>query len=664
MNRSMPSNTPELKSRNYSRDLRFIALKDQVGFSKQGGTAGKTLVPDTYIRERVFLFIIFYLILDKKLNIKEMFDMKKNIKRNFHCGDLRQEHDGKEVCLAGWVQTRRDLGGLIFVDLRDRSGIVQVVFNPEQKEAFETADKIRSEYVIAVRGKVVKRPEENVNPKIATGYIEVIGEELEILSAAKTPPFAIEDDVKVDESVRLKYRYLDLRRPKMQHNFIFRSKVYKAIRDFLDENGFLEIETPILTKSTPEGARDFLVPSRLNPGEFYALPQSPQLFKQILMVSGMERYYQIARCFRDEDLRADRQPEFTQLDMEMSFVDIDDVISLNERLIKYVVEKVTGRKVEIPFPRMSYKDAMEKYGSDKPDTRFGMEMVDVSDLVGNADFKVFSQAIQGGGCVKGLNIKNGSEIFSRRQIDELVEKSKEFGSKGLAWINITSEGIKSPISKFFDEATLKQIIDRLQGEIGDLLIFVADTNAELVMTSLGSMRLYLGKTLNLIDKNEMNFLWVTEFPLLEYSEEEKRYVAKHHPFTSPMDEDIPLLDTDPAKVRSKAYDIILNGTELGGGSIRIYDAALQKKMFEVLGISEERAVQNFGFLLRAFEYGVPPHGGIAYGLDRFIMLLLGLDSIRDCIAFPKTQNASCLMTQAPSEVEARQLKELHIQVNI
>lgn len=590
--------------------------------------------------------------------------MQMNIKRNFYCGNLRPEHEGKEVCLAGWVQTRRDLGGLIFVDLRDRSGVVQVVFNPEQKEAFETADKLRTEYVIAVKGKVVKRPEENVNPKISTGYIEVIGEEVKILSASKTPPFAIEDDVKVDESIRLKYRYLDLRRPKMQHNMIFRSKVKKAIRDFLDKKGFLEIETPILTKSTPEGARDFLVPSRLNPGQFYALPQSPQLFKQILMVSGMERYYQIARCFRDEDLRADRQPEFTQLDIEMSFVDAEDVISINEQLIKYVVERVTGEQIEIPFPRMTYKDAMEKYGSDKPDTRFGLEMVDVSDLVENADFKVFSQAVKGGGCVKGINIKKGNESFSRRQIDELVEKSKEFGAKGLAWINITSEGVKSPIAKFFDEETLKQIIDRLEGEIDDLLIFIADTNAELVMTSLGNMRLYLGKVLDLIDKDKLNFLWITEFPLLEYSEEEKRFVARHHPFTSPMEEDIPLLDKDPAKVRSKAYDVILNGTELGGGSIRIHDAELQKKMFEVLGISEERASQNFGFLLKAFEYGVPPHGGIAYGLDRFIMLLLGLESIRDCIAFPKTQNASCLMTQAPSEVEAKQLKELHIQVKL
>jgi aspartyl-tRNA synthetase len=590
--------------------------------------------------------------------------VRNKIKRNCYCGDLRVEHEGKEVCLAGWVQTRRDLGGLIFVDLRDRSGIVQVVFNPEHKEALKTADKIRSEYVIAVKGKVFRRPEENVNPKIPTGYIEVMGNELEILSAAKTPPFAIEDDVKVDESVRLKYRYLDLRRPQMLRNVIFRSKVNKAIRDFLDANGFLEIETPILTKSTPEGARDYLVHSRLNPGEFYALPQSPQLFKQILMISGMERYYQIARCFRDEDLRADRQPEFTQLDMEMSFIDVEGVITLNEKLIKYVTEKVTGTEIEIPFPRMTFKQAMEKYGSDKPDTRFGMEMVDISHIVSDSNFKVFSQAVKGGGCVKGLNIKKGGETFSRRQIDELAEKAKEFGSKGLAWINITLEGIKSPIAKFFDEKTLAKIIDALQGETGDLIIFVADTNTELVMTSLGSMRIYLAKTLNLIDKRKLNFLWVTEFPLLEYSEDEKRFVAKHHPFTSPMDEDISLLDKEPAKVRAKAYDIILNGTELGGGSIRIHDAALQKKMFETLGFSQERAENNFGFLLRAFEYGTPPHGGIAYGLDRMIMLLLGLESIRDCIAFPKTQNASCLMTEAPGEVDIKQLKELHVQVKI
>lgn len=590
--------------------------------------------------------------------------MEKKIKRNCYCGDLTKEHEGEEVCLSGWVQTRRDLGGLIFVDLRDRSGIVQVVFNPERKEAFKKADEIRSEYVIAVKGKVRRRPAENVNAKISTGFIEVIGEELDILSKAKTPPFPIEDNIKVDEIVRLKYRYLDLRRPSMQYNMIFRSKINKAIRDFLDENGFVEVETPVLTKSTPEGARDYLVPSRLNPGKFYALPQSPQLFKQILMVAGMDRYYQIARCFRDEDLRADRQPEFTQLDIEMSFVDVDDIISLNEKLIKYVVEKVTGIKVEIPFTRMTYEQAMEKYGSDKPDTRFGMEMVDISNIVGSSSFKVFSDAVKDGGRVKGINIKNGGKTFSRRQIDELVEKAKEFGAKGLAWMNVTSEGIKSPITKFFDEQTIKEIKDKFDCEVGDLIVFIADSNAELVMTSLGSLRIYLAKALNLIDKNKLNFLWITEFPLLEYNEEEKRFVAKHHPFTSPMEEDIPLLDKEPSRVRAKAYDIVLNGTELGGGSIRIHDAALQEKMFETLGFSKERAWNNFGFLLKAFEYGTPPHGGIAYGLDRMIMLLLGLDSIRDCIAFPKTQNASCPMTDAPSVVDAKQLKELHIQVKI
>jgi len=611
-----------------------------------------------------FLFVNQSAYIRINLQKKELFLVEKKIKRNFYCGDLREEHEGNDVCLSGWVQTRRDLGGLIFVDLRDRSGIIQVVFNPEYEEAFKKADEIRSEYVISVRGKVSKRPEENVNPKIPTGYIEIIGQEIEILSKAKTPPFLIEDDAKVDEIVRLKYRYLDLRRPKMKENIIFRSKLNKAIRDFLDENGFIEVETPILTKSTPEGARDYLVPSRLNPGKFYALPQSPQLFKQILMIGGMERYYQIARCFRDEDLRADRQPEFTQLDMEMSFVDVDDVISLNEKLIKYVVERVTDIKVNIPFPRITYNEAMEKYGSDKPDTRFGMEMVDVSDTVINSDFKVFKDAVENGGKVKGINIVNGSNLFSRRQIDELVEKAKEFGAKGLAWINIAEEGIKSPIAKFFSSEQIENLISKFNAKTGDLIVFVADKDPELVMTSLGSLRLYLAKTLNLIEKDKFNFLWVTEFPLLEYSEEERRYVAKHHPFTSPMDEDIYLLESEPWKARAKAYDIVLNGTELGGGSIRIHDTDLQEKMFEVLGFSKERAWNNFGFLLKAFEYGTPPHGGIAYGLDRMAMLLLGLDSIRDCIAFPKTQNASCPLTDAPSEVDQKQLKELHIQLKI
>ncbi len=586
--------------------------------------------------------------------------MQEKLERTHKCGVLRKNDVGNEVRLMGWVQTRRDLGGLIFVDLRDRSGIVQVVFSPEKVDAFKKADKIRSEYVIYVKGKVSIRPEENINPKVETGYIEVNGEELQILSHAKTPPFAIEDDIKVDESIRLKYRYLDLRRPKMLSNFIFRDKVNKTIRDFLSKNEFLEIETPMLTRSTPEGARDYLVPSRLNPGSFYALPQSPQLFKQILMVSGIERYYQIVKCFRDEDLRADRQPEFTQLDMEMSFVDVEDIIKLNEELIKYVVETTMGRKIEIPFKRIKYKDAMSKYGSDKPDTRFGMEMIDVSDVVAKSDFKVFTGALKSGGIVKGINIKHGGTTFSRRQIDDLVEKSKEFGAKGLAWINVTSEGAKSPIIKFLNEDILNQLLTRMSAKADDLLIFVADSNPDIVFSAMGQLRLYLGKTLNLIDKNALNFLWVTEFPLLEYSDEENRLVAKHHPFTSPMDEDISLLDTDPSKVRAKAYDIVLNGVEVGGGSIRIHDSLIQEKMFEVLGFSKERAENNFGFLLRAFEYGTPPHGGIAYGLDRLIMLLLGLDSIRDCIAFPKTQNATCLLTEAPAEVDIKQLKDLHI----
>ncbi|WP_422444012.1 aspartate--tRNA ligase [Thermoanaerobacterium sp. DL9XJH110] len=590
--------------------------------------------------------------------------MTHKIKRTHYCGNLRESDAGHEVGLMGWVQTRRDLGGLIFVDLRDRSGIVQVVFNSEYPEAFEKAEEIRSEYVIAVKGKVFKRPEENVNPKIPTGYVEVVGERLEILSKAKTPPFPIEDNINVDESVRLRYRYLDLRRPRMLSNITFRHRVNKAIRDFLDGQGFLEIETPMLTRSTPEGARDFLVPSRLNPGHFYALPQSPQLFKQILMVAGVERYYQIARCFRDEDLRADRQPEFTQLDIEMSFVEVEDVISLNEELIKYVVENTTGREVKIPFKRITYKEAMERYGSDKPDIRFGLEMVDVSDIAAQSEFKVFTEAVKGGGRVKGINIKKGGEIFSRRQVDELVEKAKGFGAKGMAWINVTPEGIKSPISKFFSEDKIKEIVERMRAETNDLLIFIADSDPELVLSSMGQLRLYLGKALNLIDKNRLDFLWVTEFPLLEYSQEEKRFVAMHHPFTSPMDEDIPLLETDPSRVRAKAYDIVLNGVELGGGSIRIHDSSLQQKIFKVLGFTEERAKSNFGFLLRAFEYGTPPHGGIAYGLDRMIMLLLGLESIRDCIAFPKTQNAACLMTEAPAEVDPKQLRDVHIKVQI
>lgn len=593
-----------------------------------------------------------------------MLIMVNNIKRTHHCGKIKNEHIGKIVGLMGWVQTRRDLGGLIFVDLRDRSGVVQVVFSPDHTEALKIADQIRSEYVIAIKGQVRERPKENINPKIETGYVEVYAEEIVILNKSKTPPFPIEDGINVDERVRLQYRYLDLRRPEMQKNIIFRSKIYDAIRTFLSNNDFLEIETPLLTKSTPEGARDYLVPSRLNPGHFYALPQSPQLFKQILMVSGMERYYQIARCFRDEDLRADRQPEFTQLDIEMSFVDVDDIITINEELLKYVVEKVTGKTVKIPFKRITYKEAMDKYGTDKPDTRFGLEIVDISDIVASSEFKVFSGAISKGGKVKGINIKHGNDYFSRRKIDSLVDKSKDLGAKGLAWINVLSNEFKSPIAKFLTKGELDKISKRMQAENGDLLVFIADEDADLVSTSLGQLRIHLGNVLNLINKNNLNFLWVTEFPLLEYSEEESRFVAVHHPFTSPMSEDISLLDTDPGQVRAKAYDIVLNGTELGGGSIRIHESSVQEKMFEVLGFTKKRVEENFGFLLKAFEYGTPPHGGIAYGLDRMIMLLLNLQSIRDCIAFPKTQNATCLMTGAPSLVTSKQLKELHIKTDL
>lgn len=590
--------------------------------------------------------------------------MLEKMKRTHQCGVLTRENLGQEITLMGWVQTRRDHGGLIFVDLRDRSGIVQVVFNPEyNREAFEAAKEIKNEYVIAVKGKVNERPKENVNPKIKTGEIEVYADRLEILNPSKTPPFPIEDDIRVDESLRLKYRYLDLRRPTMLRNIAFRHEVKKAIREFLDNNGFLEVETPMLTRSTPEGARDFLVPSRLNPGTFYALPQSPQLFKQILMVAGIEKYYQICRCFRDEDLRADRQPEFTQLDIEMSFVDVDDVIALNEKLVKHVVEKTLGISVEIPFKRMAYKDAMELYGTDKPDTRFGLEMVEVTDIALKSEFKVFSEAAKAGGKVKGINVKNAADLFSRRQIDELVEKAKEFGAKGLAWIVYSSEGIKSPIAKFFSEELLNELLKRMNAEPGDLLLFVADADPKLALTSLGQLRLHLGKQLNLIDEGALNFLWVVEFPLLEWDEEENRYVAMHHPFTSPMDEDLDFLETDPSRVRAKAYDLVLNGTEVGGGSIRIHRTDVQERMFKVLGFTKERAWENFGFLLKAFEYGTPPHGGIAYGLDRLVMLLLGLNSIRDCIAFPKTQNAACLMTEAPAPVEPKQLKELHIQIN-
>ncbi len=585
-------------------------------------------------------------------------------KRTHMCGTLDLEHTGQKVTLMGWVQRIRDLGGVIFLDLRDRTGIVQVVVDSDKsREIFKTAEKIRNEYVVAVEGTVVKREDDTVNPNIDTGKIEIAVDYIEILSNAETPPIYIEDDTEVSESVRLKYRYLDLRRPEMQRNLMFRHRITMIVRDFLDASGFLEIETPMLTKPTPEGARDYLVPSRVNPGRFYALPQSPQLFKQLLMVAGMDRYFQIARCFRDEDLRADRQPEFTQIDIEMSFVDMDDVISINEKLLAEIFDKALGIKLPLPFERLTYREAMERYGSDKPDTRFGLELVDVTDIVKDAEFKVFNQVVASGGNVRGINAKGCGEKFSRREIDGLVDFVKNYGAKGLAWMVIEEDGVKSPISKFLSEDELQGIIERMKGQPGDLLLMVADKPA-VVFDALGHLRLELGDRLGLVDDSQFKLLWVTHFPLLEFDEEEGRYVAVHHPFTSPVDEDISLLDTDPGKVRAKAYDIVLNGVELGGGSIRIHRNELQQKMFEILGFSNERAQEKFGFLLEAFKYGTPPHGGIAFGLDRLVMLLARRQSIRDVIAFPKTQNAACLMTGAPAGADSGQLEELHISLDL
>lgn len=586
----------------------------------------------------------------------------RELKRTHMCGELDVEHIGQRVALNGWVQKRRDLGGLVFLDIRDRTGVVQAVVDGEVSEdAFEKAQSIRSEYVISVSGTVVARKEDAVNAKIKTGKIEVTAEAIHIFSKSETPPIYIEDNTTVTEALRLKYRYLDLRRPEMQHNMFLRHRVTMAVREFLDANGFVEIETPMLTKPTPEGARDYLVPSRVNPGKFYALPQSPQLFKQLLMVSGMDKYFQIARCFRDEDLRADRQPEFTQVDIEMSFVDMDDVISLNEKLVAGVFEKTLGAVLKLPFERLTYKEAMERYGSDKPDTRFGLELVDITDLVRNSEFKVFSGTAEGGGDIRGLNAKGCGERFSRREIDALTEYVKPFGAKGLAWMVITESEVKSPIAKFLKEEEINSIVDRMEGEPGDLLLLVADKPA-VVFDSLGQLRLELGRKLGLIEKDSYSLLWVTHFPLLEYDEEEGRYVAVHHPFTSPVEEDLPMLETDPGSVRAQAYDLVLNGIELGGGSIRIHSNELQHRMFKALGFTEDHAYEKFGFLMDAFRYGTPPHGGIAFGLDRLVMLLAGRESIRDVIAFPKTQNAACLMSGAPSSADDKQLKEIHVRV--
>jgi len=589
-----------------------------------------------------------------------MGETMKGLKRTHRCAELSLDNVGETVVVMGWAQRSRDLGGVIFVDLRDRSGILQVVFNAGNgEEMFKKAESIRSEYVLAIKGQVVKRDPETVNPNISTGEIEVMASELRILSKSETPPIQIEEDSDVNESVRLKYRFLDLRRPDIQRNLILRHKVAKIARDYYDENGFLDIETPILGKSTPEGARDYLVPSRVHPGKFYALPQSPQLFKQLLMVSGYDRYMQIAKCFRDEDLRADRQPEFTQIDLEMSFVDVDDVITINEGFLKRAFKEALGVELETPFPRITYREAMDRYGSDKPDIRFGFELVNVSDIVANSGFKVFSDAVKNGGSVRLINAKGCGAKFSRRDIDSLVEFVKIYKAKGMAWIVVEENELKSAITKFLSEEEIKGILERAGAEPGDLICFCADKD-KIVFDSLGALRLELAKRLGILNKNEFKFIWVTEFPLFEYDEEEKRYVAMHHPFTSPMDEDLEYLDTDPGRVRAKAYDIVLNGTELGGGSIRIHMQDVQEKMFRTIGISKEQAWDRFGFLLEAFKYGVPPHGGMAFGLDRLIMLMAGKNSIRDVIAFPKVQNASDLMINAPDYVEPRQIKELHI----
>ena len=592
-----------------------------------------------------------------------MAESMSGMKRTHRCAELSKAQVGQTVTVMGWVQKSRNKGGVVFVDLRDRSGILQIIFEENKcgTEIFEKAGKLRSEFVIAVTGQVCERAGA-VNQNLATGEIEVIAEQLRILSESETPPFHIEENSKTKEELRLKYRYLDLRRPDIQKNIMMRSRACAVIRNFLTEEGFLEIETPMLTKSTPEGARDYLVPSRVHPGSFYALPQSPQLFKQLLMVSGYDRYFQLARCFRDEDLRADRQPEFTQVDMELSFVDVDDVIDVNERLLARLFKEIIGVDVPLPIQRMTWQEAMDRFGSDKPDTRFGMELNDVTDVVRDCEFAVFKNAIADGGSVRGINAK-GQGTMPRKKIDALVAFVKDYGAKGLAYIAIQPDGsIKSSFAKFMKDEEMQALISAMQGEPGDLLLFAADKN-KIVYASLGALRLELADKMGLLDKNQYNFLWVTEFPLLEWSDEENRFQAMHHPFTMPMEEDLQYIDTDPGRVRAKAYDIVLNGTEIGGGSVRIHQDDIQEKMFEALGFTKERAHEQFGFLLDAFKYGVPPHAGLAYGLDRLIMLMAKVDSIRDVIAFPKVKDASCLLTNAPDTVDGKQLEELGIRVN-
>ncbi|GAA0457110.1 aspartate--tRNA ligase [Alkalibacillus silvisoli] len=583
------------------------------------------------------------------------------MKQRTQCGHITTELVNEQVLLKGWVQRRRDLGGLIFIDLRDRSGIVQAVFSPEHnEEALQTAEKLRSEFVVEIKGTVKKRDAETINEKMATGEIEIIVDDINVLNHSKALPIKVDDENNLNEDTRLKYRYLDLRRQPMQETLILRHQTTQAIRNYLNSNEFLEMETPILTKSTPEGARDYLVPSRVHPGEFYALPQSPQLFKQLLMVSGFEKYYQITRCFRDEDLRADRQPEFTQVDIETSFLSQEDIMQMTEEMLQSVVKEVKGTDVSLPFSRLSYDEAMERYGSDKPDTRFDLELVNMSEIFKESGFKVFKQAVESGGKVSAINVKGYADQFSRKDIDQLTEFVAVYGAKGLAWMKVEESGLTGPIAKFFDEKEQQSILETLNGEANDLLLFVAD-ESNVVAASLGALRSKLGKELNLIDESKFNFLWVTDWPLFEYDEEDRRYHAAHHPFTMPQTNDLNQLHEDPANVKAKAYDVVLNGYELGGGSLRIYQKEMQEKMFEALGFSKEEAYDQFGFLLEALEFGAPPHGGIALGFDRLVMILAGKNNLRDTIAFPKTASASDLLTRAPAQVDNRQLEELHLQ---
>lgn len=584
-------------------------------------------------------------------------------KRTTYCGLVTEEFLNEKVTLKGWVHNRRDLGGLIFVDLRDREGIVQIVFNPDfSEEALQVAETVRSEYVVEVQGVVTKRDAETINPKIKTGQVEVQVSNIEIINKSEIPPFSInEENVNVDENIRLKYRYLDLRRQELAQTFKMRHQTTRSIRQYLDNNGFFDIETPVLTKSTPEGARDYLVPSRVHEGEFYALPQSPQLFKQLLMISGFDKYYQIVKCFRDEDLRADRQPEFTQVDIEMSFVDQEDIIAMGEDMLRKVVKDVKGIDVSGPFPRMTYAEAMDRYGSDKPDTRFGMELINVSQLGKEMNFKVFKDTVDNNGEIKAIVAKDAADKYTRKDMDALTEFVNIYGAKGLAWVKVVDDGLSGPIARFFEDTNVETLKQLTEAKPGDLVMFVAD-KPNVVAQSLGALRIKLAKELGLIDESKLNFLWVTDWPLLEYDEDAKRYVAAHHPFTSPKREDIEKLDTEPENVQANAYDIVLNGYELGGGSIRIHDGELQQKMFEVLGFTNEQAQEQFGFLLDAFKYGAPPHGGIALGLDRLVMLLTNRTNLRDTIAFPKTASATCLLTDAPGEVSDKQLQELSLRI--